>query len=89
MALFLVTFFIMALAVGGMAIGVMFGRTPIAGSCGGLNAVDGSGACQSCSRPCHARKKALAQSKANSAEQADIPTAIPLMHASEPSRGKH
>lgn len=61
MTLFLVTFFIMMLAVAGMAVGVMFGLNPIAGSCGGLNAVDGSGACQSCSRPCKSRKKAEAQ----------------------------
>jgi len=69
MALFLVTFFIMALAVGGMAIGVMFGRSPIAGSCGGLNAENGSGECQSCSRPCKAREQAVLQSSLNSIEQ--------------------
>ncbi|NND91988.1 MAG: (Na+)-NQR maturation NqrM [Granulosicoccus sp.] len=63
MALFLITFGIMVLAVLGMAIGVIFGRTPIAGSCGGLNAVDGSGTCQSCSRPCAARRKALVNGK--------------------------
>ena len=61
MALFLVTFFIMALAVMGMAVGVMFGRTPIAGSCGGLNAVNGSGECRSCSRPCKSREQARLQ----------------------------
>lgn len=56
MELFLVTFCIMAMAIFGMAIGVVFGRAPIAGSCGGLGAVDGSGNCQSCSRPCRARR---------------------------------
>lgn len=66
MALFFVTFFIMALAVGGMAIGVIFGRSPIAGSCGGLNAVDG--ACQSCSRPCKSRNQADLQSRLNAVE---------------------
>ncbi len=58
MALFFVTFGIMMLAICGMAIGVIFGRTPIAGSCGGLNAVNGSSACQSCSRPCKSRQSA-------------------------------
>lgn len=58
MGLFIVTFFVMALAVFGMAIGVVFGRAPIAGSCGGLNAVDGSGRCLSCSRPCRSARRA-------------------------------
>ena len=57
MELFVVSFGILMLAVAGMAIGVMCGRTPIAGSCGGLNAVNGSKACQSCSRPCASRRK--------------------------------
>ena len=69
MALFLVTFLIMALAVAGMAVGVMFGMSPIAGSCGGLNAVNGSGECQSCSRPCKSRKKADAQLASSSDSQ--------------------
>jgi hypothetical protein len=65
MGLFLVTFGVMALAVFGMAIGVVFGRAPIAGSCGGLNSVDDSGECQSCSRPCStSRRKKRAQDKA-------------------------
>ncbi len=61
MAMFLVTFGVMLLAVAGMAIGVIFGRTPIAGSCGGLNAVNGSSACQSCSRPCSSKRTAMAK----------------------------
>lgn len=65
MALFLVTFLIMALAVAGMAVGVMFGRNPIAGSCGGLNAVDASGACTACSRPCRQRRKVMAKVRAD------------------------
>lgn len=89
MALFLVTFFIMALAVGGMAIGVMLGRAPIAGSCGGLNAVDGNGTCQSCSRPCRSRRKVMARSEAGLSEQAVISSSIPLMSASTPLKGEH
>ncbi|ASJ73855.1 (Na+)-NQR maturation NqrM [Granulosicoccus antarcticus] len=61
MAMFFVTFGIMALAIAGMAIGVLMGRSPIAGSCGGLNAVNGSGECQSCSRPCSSKRAAIAK----------------------------
>jgi hypothetical protein len=88
MALFLTTFFIMTLAVGGMAIGVMLGRAPIAGSCGGLNAVDGSGACQSCSRPCRSRKKAMARSRAGAGEQTAKASPMPLLNASKSSKGE-
>lgn len=63
MELFLVSFGVLMLAVGGMAIGVMCGRTPIAGSCGGLNNRDGS-ACQTCSRPCNSRRGASTQNGA-------------------------
>lgn len=59
MEMFLITFGVMVLATIGMAIGVIFKRDPIAGSCGGLNAVNGSSACQSCSRPCSSKRAAL------------------------------
>jgi len=56
MGTFIASFLIISLAVGGMAIGVLFGRRPIAGSCGGLNALEGGeGQCSSCSRPCSSR----------------------------------
>jgi len=48
----LMSFVIIALAVTGMAIGVMAGRSPIKGSCGGLN----GGGCELCSGNC--RRKA-------------------------------
>lgn len=38
------TFAIMLAVIGGMAIGVMNGRAPISGSCGGLN----GGRCELC-----------------------------------------
>ncbi|BBL74119.1 (Na+)-NQR maturation NqrM [Methylomagnum ishizawai] len=37
MAIFLVTFVIIAVVIALMAIGVMFGRAAIKGSCGGVN----------------------------------------------------
>ena len=48
MTLFLVVFTFMLLIVGAMAVGVMFGRKPIAGSCGGLAAVGIEGKCEIC-----------------------------------------
>ena len=63
MSTFIVTFIIMAIAVIGMAIGVLVGRPAIKGSCGGLNQVGLSGSCGgSCSSEekeiCAKRKQA-------------------------------
>ena len=44
----LVTFAVMLAVIGAMAIGVMNGRRPISGSCGGLN----NGGCELCSGKC-------------------------------------
>jgi hypothetical protein len=57
MSIFIISFIVIALAVGGMAIGVMNGRRELQGSCGGLNADGGS--CASCGRDagrCPARR---------------------------------
>jgi len=58
MALFLTTFLIIGIVVALMAVGVMFGRKAIKGSCGGPNGAD----CL-CTRKCDKRKKieAMAQ----------------------------
>ena len=58
MALFLTTFLIIGLVIALMAVGVMFGRKAIKGSCGGPNGAD----CL-CTRKCDKRKKieAMAQ----------------------------
>ncbi len=54
MSTFLVTFGVMALAILGMAIGVIAGRKPIAGSCGGMNKMGIE--CQAgCEKPCPKR----------------------------------
>ncbi|HRP96876.1 MAG TPA: (Na+)-NQR maturation NqrM [Rhodocyclaceae bacterium] len=54
MTLFIVTFVIMAIAVLGMAVGVIAGRKPIGGSCGGLGAL-GLECDAGCSKPCPKR----------------------------------
>jgi hypothetical protein len=54
MSIFIATFVIIAIAIMGMAIGVLLGRPAIKGSCGGLNQVGLSG---SCSGACSAVEK--------------------------------
>lgn len=60
MAVFVLAFLVFATAIGGMAIGVMFGRRRIEGSCGGLNRVAGvdSDCGGACRRPCARRRAA-------------------------------
>jgi hypothetical protein len=60
MAIYIITFFVLALAVIGMAIGVILGRPAIKGSCGGLNQVGLSG---SCSGACSSEEKVICASK--------------------------
>lgn len=47
-ATLLASFVILALVIAGMAVGVMFGRSPIKGSCGGLNNATGDSSCSIC-----------------------------------------
>jgi hypothetical protein len=54
MTLFIVTFIIMTIAVLGMAVGVIAGRKPIGGSCGGLGAL-GLECDAGCNKPCPKR----------------------------------
>lgn len=48
MSTIIATFIILLLVVAGMAIGVLFGRSPIKGSCGGLNNAGIDGPCEVC-----------------------------------------
>ncbi|MEE4380997.1 MAG: (Na+)-NQR maturation NqrM [Pseudomonadales bacterium] len=48
MTLVLLVFAIMLLLVAAMAVGVIFGRKPIAGTCGGLNNLGEGGQCELC-----------------------------------------
>lgn len=57
MEILLITFIVMTLAVLGMAVGVMLGRSPIKGSCGGLNNMDGVSC--GCADPCEKKKRAM------------------------------
>lgn len=56
MEIFLISFVVIAIAVLGMAIGVVLGRRPIKGSCGGLNTIDGLEC--ACSTPCENKRRA-------------------------------
>jgi uncharacterized protein len=49
MGQFLITLGIVLLAVGGLSLGVIMGRPPIKGSCGGLSCIPGAG-CAACPR---------------------------------------
>jgi len=70
MSTFLVTFGIIVFLVLIMAIGVMFGRKPIAGSCGGYKVLDVECAA-GCKEPCEkrlARMQAKAEAEALKAQ---------------------
>lgn len=73
MEMFLVTFGIIVLLVLLMAVGVIFGRKPIAGSCGGYKALEVECAA-GCKNPCEkrqARMKAKAEAEALAKMQAE------------------
>ncbi len=60
MSIFFATFIIIAIAVIGMAIGVLLGRPAIKGSCGGLNQVGLAG---SCSGVCSVTEKEICEKR--------------------------
>lgn len=47
-ATLVLSFVVMLIVIAGMAVGVMFGRKPIAGSCGGMKALGVAGECAIC-----------------------------------------
>ena len=55
MGTFLVTFLIISLVMAGLALGVMMGRKPIGGSCGGLGKL-GLECEAGCEKPCPRRE---------------------------------
>lgn len=61
MQVFLMTFFILAVVVIAMSLGVIFSNREIKGSCGGLNKIKGlEGSCK-CEKPCENRLKREAE----------------------------
>ncbi|MDP3090510.1 MAG: (Na+)-NQR maturation NqrM [Nitrospira sp.] len=54
MTIFLVTFLVMGIAILAMAVGVLVGRNPIGGSCGGLERI-GLECDAGCDKPCPER----------------------------------
>jgi hypothetical protein len=48
MTLFFISLFVVALVVAGMAVGVIAGRPPLKGSCGGMGALGIDTACEIC-----------------------------------------
>jgi len=51
MTTILLSFVIMTLFILAMAVGVLMGRKPIQGSCGGLNKIGIDGECEICGNP--------------------------------------
>ncbi len=48
MTSFLITFLVIATVIVIMSVGVLFGRKPVQGSCGGLNNIEGMNECEIC-----------------------------------------
>jgi uncharacterized protein len=64
----ILAFFFMLLIVAGMAVGVIFGRKPIAGSCGGMKALGLDAECEVCGGNPHACDRADAGSRIHAAQ---------------------
>ena len=45
---FIITFVVIAVVIAIMSVGVLFGRKPVQGSCGGLNIIGGRNECEIC-----------------------------------------
>lgn len=60
MATFFISIIAFALALSGMAIGVLLGGKPIKGSCGGVNTIKGLENSCGCDNPCEAKKLRIA-----------------------------
>lgn len=69
MKIFLATFTVLALAVIGMAVGVILSNRKLKGSCGGLSAVGIDKTC-GCENPCERRLKRIAEAEQQASENA-------------------
>ena len=69
----LLAFLIMLLLVAGMAVGVVFGRKPISGSCGGMKALGMDMACEICGGdPGRCETTGSAETASRAASRADL-----------------
>ncbi|MGI9289247.1 MAG: (Na+)-NQR maturation NqrM [Pseudomonadales bacterium] len=74
MATLIITFVVFLLIVGAMAVGVMMGRKPIAGSCGGMAALGMTSDCEICGgdrSKCDSEKPISSTNKASFYNAAD------------------
>ncbi|CAM3512247.1 hypothetical protein VA7868_00756 [Vibrio aerogenes CECT 7868] len=70
MSTFLITFGMFLLIIAAMAVGYIFQRKMVSGSCGGLGAVGVDKVCN-CPEPCDARKKREAKAAARAQKLAE------------------
>ncbi len=71
MTLFLISAVVIGLVIAAMAVGVMFGRPPIKGSCGGMGALGIDTACEICGgdpKRCDEETRDTEAAKANSGQ---------------------
>ncbi|WP_303289218.1 (Na+)-NQR maturation NqrM [Marinobacter sp. SS5-14b] len=68
MSTFLLVLFIVVLLIAGMSVGVIFGRKPISGTCGGIGALGISASCDICGG--NTQKCEESRSESGDAEQA-------------------
>lgn len=74
MATMIITFIVFLLIVGAMAVGVLMGRKPISGSCGGMSALGMVSDCEICGgdrSKCDSEKPAANAGKASFYNAAD------------------
>lgn len=74
MATLIITFFAFLTIVGAMAVGVLMGRKPITGSCGGMSALGMVSDCEICGgdrSKCDSEKPASSKGHANFYNAAD------------------
>ncbi|WP_337264124.1 MULTISPECIES: (Na+)-NQR maturation NqrM [unclassified Serratia (in: enterobacteria)] len=60
LTVFVASFVLFLLVIGGMSLGYLLRRKPLQGSCGGISALGMEKVCD-CPEPCDARKKRLAK----------------------------
>jgi len=63
MQIAIISFFLIAIVMLIMSVGVLMGRKPVQGSCGGLNKIEGMGECELCGGDAAKCDEAVATSK--------------------------